>query len=122
MSHNCGKPCFKTLQMSQVILMLNVLSLVTEEQLSGFNGSGVLLVISLQGKKKGEFFFLIITPRSQNVAANFMCFLFYFFLSFFSWSCLDFVFCVYMDVVYLLSFVFFLFSSTMPVGTDCCLA
>lgn len=55
MAHNCGKPCFKTLQMSQVILMLNVLSLVTEEQLSGFNGSSVLLVISLQGKRKGNF-------------------------------------------------------------------
>lgn len=63
--------------------MLNVLSLVTEEQLSGFNGSGVLLVISLQGKKKGEFFFLIITPRSQNVAANFMCFLFFIFFKLF---------------------------------------
>lgn len=55
MAHNCGKPCFKMLQMSQVILMLNVLSLVTEEQLSGFNGSSVLLVISLQGKRKGNF-------------------------------------------------------------------
>lgn len=63
--------------------MLNVLSLVTEEQLSGFNGSGVLLVISLQGKKKRGIFLLNHNTKITECCSQFYVFFILFFFKLF---------------------------------------